>query len=146
MSTTRIEEYVETIYEICQSKEVAKVSDIKNALELSSLASVTEMVQKLAEEGLINYQKYRGVSLTEKGIAMAKELIKKHKNIEKFLKIIGVDENLAANDACLIEHIISEETSFAIKNFIDFMNKEENTEIIKKLKARLTAEKNKNKR
>ena len=57
MTTIRIEEYIETIYIICLEKKIAKVSDIKNKLGLNSLATVTEMVQKIEEEKLVNYKK-----------------------------------------------------------------------------------------
>ncbi|MHA1305329.1 MAG: metal-dependent transcriptional regulator [Candidatus Heimdallarchaeaceae archaeon] len=134
MRTIRTEEYVEIIYEICLEKDVAKVSDIKEKLDLSSLASVTEMVQKLNEQGLINYEKYRGVTLTEKGISVAKRLLQKQKAIENLLTFINVKEDTAKQDACSIEHVISEESAEAISRFVCFLGQKENKEFLERLK------------
>lgn len=124
MSTVRIEEYLETIYEITSTSEdnIAKVSDIKEALGLSSLASVTEMMQKLADEGLIEYEKYKGVNLTNDGLKIAKDLEIKHNAIKQFFIKLGLDEDLATDDACKIEHIISEKTIDIIIKLVEFMN------------------------
>ncbi len=133
MTTIRIEEYIETIYIICLEKKIAKVSDIKNKLGLNSLATVTEMVQKIEEEKLVNYKKHRGVTLTKRGFKLGKQLIEKHKTIEELFKIIKVRSSIASDDACLVEHIISMETTKAIKKFVEFIQKEENEDILERL-------------
>ena len=133
MTTIRIEEYIETIYIICLEKKIAKVSDIKNKLGLNSLATVTEMVQKMEEEKLVNYKKHRGVTLTKRGFKMGKQLIEKHKTIEELFEIINVRSSIASDDACLVEHIISKETTQAIKKFVEFIQKEENEDILERL-------------
>lgn len=133
MTTVRIEEYIETIYIICLEKKIAKVSDIKNELGLSSLATVTEMVQKLEGENLVNYKKHRGVTLTKRGFKLGKQLIETHKSIEELFKIINIRSSIASNDACLVEHIISKETAQAIKKFVEFIQKEENKDILERL-------------
>ena len=135
MTTIRVEEYIERIYVICLENEIAKVSDIKNILGLNSLASVTEMVQKLADEKLVKYEKYRGVTLTKKGFKLGKQLIETHKAIEDFFNIIHIRSPIASDDACLVEHIISKETAKAIKKFVEFAHKEENKDIIERLEA-----------
>ncbi len=124
MSTVRIEEYLETIYEITSTSEenIVKVSDIKEALGLSSLASVTEMMQKLADERLIEYEKYKGVYLTNDGLKIAKDLEMKHNTIKQFFIKLGLDEDLATEDACKIEHIISKKTINVIIKLVEFMN------------------------
>ncbi|MBA7557831.1 HTH-type transcriptional regulator MntR [subsurface metagenome] len=133
MTTIRIEEYIETIYIICLEKKIAKVSDIKNKLGLNSLATVTEMVQKMEEEKLVNYKKHRGVTLTKRGFKLGKQLIEKHKTIEELFEIINVRSSIASDDACLVEHIISKETTQAIKKFVEFIQKEENEDILERL-------------
>jgi Mn-dependent DtxR family transcriptional regulator len=135
MTTVRIEEYIETIYIICLEKEIAKVSDIKNELGLNSLATVTEMVQKLDDEKLVKYEKYKGVTLTKKGFKLGKQLIETHKDIEDFFNIINITSSIASSDACLVEHIISQETAQAIKKFVEFAQKEENKDIIERLET-----------
>ncbi|MCG3223223.1 MAG: metal-dependent transcriptional regulator [Candidatus Heimdallarchaeota archaeon] len=135
MTTVRVEEYIETIYIICLEKKIAKVSDIKNELGLNSLATVTEMVQKLDDEKLVKYEKYKGVTLTKKGFKLGKQLIETHKDIEDFFNIINITSSIASSDACLVEHIISRETAQAIKKFVEFANKEENKDIIERLET-----------
>ncbi len=133
MTTVRIEEYIEIIYIICSGKKIAKISDIKNKMRLNSLATVTEMVQKLDDEKLVKYEKYRGVTLTRRGFKLGKQLIETHKSIEELFKIINIRSSIASNDACLVEHIISKETAKAIKKFVEFAQKEENKDILERL-------------
>src|SRR5215213_11287609 len=64
------EDYLERIHELIQEKGYARVVDIASSLDLK-LASVTSMVQKLDQLGYVNYEKYRGLVLTEKGKAIA---------------------------------------------------------------------------
>ncbi len=135
MKTVRIEEYIETIYTICLEKEIAKVSDIKNMLGLNSLATVTEMVQKLDDEKLVKYEKYKGVTLTKKGFKLGKQLIEIHKDVEDLFNILNIDNSIASSDACLVEHIISKETAQAIKAFVEFAQKEENIDILQRIEA-----------
>ncbi|MCE7748362.1 MAG: metal-dependent transcriptional regulator [Candidatus Heimdallarchaeota archaeon] len=135
MSTLRVEEYLEIIYAICLEKKVAKVSDIKKALGLSSLSSVTEMVKKLDKEKLVNYEKYRGVTLTKEGFKQAKKLVETHKNIEDLFKIINIESTIAGNDACLVEHVISDETAKAIKRIVTFLSAEESKDILERINS-----------
>jgi len=146
MKTVRIEEYIETIYIICLEKKIAKVSDIKNKMGLNSLATVTEMVQKLDGEKLVKYEKYKGVTLTKRGFKLGKQLVEIHKDIEDLFKLINIDSSIASSDACLVEHIISKETAQAIKTFVEFAQKEENKDIFERLEAYYSkSRKNKNK-
>ncbi len=124
MSSVRTEEYLETIYDICKEKRKAKVTEIKKALGLQSLASVTEMVQNMAKEGLLNYEKYKGVTLTQKGIDIAKKLDHKHEKIEEFLLLLGIDSKSAQEDACALEHVMTENTVKAIVYFAEFVKSE----------------------
>ena len=134
MNTIRKEEYIEIIYDICSEKGIAKVSEIKKRLKLQSLSSVTEMVQKLHEEGLIKYKKYKGVVITEKGLSVAKQLLQRHQAIEDFLLFLQIDKKIALQDACAIEHVISEQSIEAIIKFVCFLNKKENKDIEQRVK------------
>lgn len=145
MKTVRIEEYIETIYVICLEKKIAKVSDIKNKMGLSSLATVTEMAQKLDNEKLVKYEKYGGVTLTKRGFKLGKQLIETHKSIEELFKIINIESSIASDDACLVEHIISKETAQAIKTFVEFAQKEENKDILERLESYYSKSRNKKK-
>jgi len=110
------ETYIERIYELKNKKGYVKTVDLAKELNVKP-SSVTEMLQKLANEGYIVYEKYRRIDLTDKGLELAKKLEKRHEAIKKLLIYIGVDEKTADKDACIIEHIISEESIRKIMEF-----------------------------
>jgi Mn-dependent DtxR family transcriptional regulator len=112
-----MEDYLEVIYELIQYKGYATTIDISEYLNVSS-PSVTRMVQKLNESGHLNYEKYRGIRLTEKGILVAKSIRERHGLLAEFLKIIGVDEDTANKDAEGIEHYLQPKTLGKLENFI----------------------------
>ncbi|HEV8405213.1 MAG TPA: transcriptional regulator MntR [Nitrososphaera sp.] len=116
-STTRMEDYLEVIYELIAQKGYATTVDISSYLNVSS-PSVTKMLQRLNESGHLNYEKYRGISLTESGIAVAKNIHDRHGVLAEFLKIIGVDEDTASRDAEGIEHHLHPETLKKLEEFI----------------------------
>jgi Mn-dependent DtxR family transcriptional regulator len=115
--TERMEDYLEVIYELIQYKGYATTIDISGYLNVSS-PSVTKMVQKLNESGHLNYEKYRGIRLTDKGILVAKNIQEKHGLLAEFLKIIGVDEDTANKDAEGIEHHLQPKTLEKLEHFI----------------------------
>ncbi len=121
MTTERWEEYIETIDEVQREKGYAKVRDVAALLEVG-LPTVTEMFQKLSEAGLINYEKYSGVTMTEKGQALADELRRKHGTLQQFLEILGVPEEIAYSEACNMEHTISPETLDRLTSFVEFVS------------------------
>lgn len=115
--TARMEDYLEVIYELIQYKGYATTIDISEYLNVSS-PSVTKMVQKLNESGHLNYEKYRGIRLTDKGTLVAKNIRDRHGLLAEFLKIIGVDEDTANKDAEGIEHHLQPKTLGKLENFI----------------------------
>ena len=118
----RFEEYLEVIYEIVKKKGYARAKDLVNAMNVSP-STVTEMVQKMDKEGYVNYEKYGGVTLTEKGRKLVEKLAKKHKTLKNFFVLIGVDEEVAEEDACRIEHVASDGTTDALTKFVEFVQK-----------------------
>ena len=115
--TTRMEDYLEVIYELIQHKGYATTVDISNYLNVSS-PSVTKMLQRLNESGHINYEKYRGISLTEAGMAVAMNIHQRHGVLAEFLIMIGVEEDTANRDAEGIEHHLHPETLRKLEDFI----------------------------
>ena len=124
MTTVRWEQYIETIDGIQKAKGYAKVVDVASELDVG-LPTVTEMFQKLSEAEIINYEKYSGVTLTDTGQAMADELAEKHETLKEFLTILGVPEDAADDDACIMEHNVSTETLDRLHSFVDFVNQQE---------------------
>ena len=79
-------------------------------------------MKKLAEENLIKIDENSYITLTEKGRDIASSVYKRHKMLTSFLMMIGVDEKQAREDACKIEHDISEETFSALNRFMKNKN------------------------
>jgi len=113
-----IEDYVELVYDLQKNKKIVHTNDIAFALDINP-ASVTEIFQKLNEEGYINYEKYTGARLTKKGRALAINTKKKHNIITEFLVVLGVDKKTAEIDACEMEHIIHPSTLETIIKFVE---------------------------
>jgi Mn-dependent DtxR family transcriptional regulator len=115
--TTRMEDYLEVIYELIQHKGYATTVDISSYLNVSS-PSVTKMLQRLSESGHVNYEKYRGITLTDSGVAVAKSIHDRHGVLAEFLMMIGVDEDTANRDAEGIEHHLHPETLKKLEEFV----------------------------
>jgi Mn-dependent DtxR family transcriptional regulator len=120
--TTRMEDYLEVIYELIEQKGYATTVDISKYLNVSS-PSVTKMVQRLDESGHLNYEKYRGISLTHEGTFVAKSIRERHGLLADFFKIIGVDEDSANKDAEGIEHHLHPETLKKLEEFVRIVKK-----------------------
>ena len=118
---TRVEDYLEVIYELIKSKGYARAVDIAERLDVKT-PSVTNMIQKLDGMGLVAYERYRGLTLTDKGEKMARFTQQKHALIVKFLLTLGIEEKTANEDAEGIEHHVHKETLNRIERFVEFVN------------------------
>lgn len=112
-SSAAVEDYLERILELINSKGYARVVDIASALEISQ-ASVTNMVQRLGTEGLLKYEKYRGLVLTPSGAKLARSIAHRHKLLTDFLKLLGLSERVIYHDVEGMEHHVSPPTLRAI--------------------------------
>jgi len=112
-TSTVVEDYLERILELIDSKGYARVIDIATALEISQ-ASVTNMVQRLDAEGLLKYEKYRGLILTAAGKKLARRIAQRHKLLTEFLKLLGLEDRVIHQDVEGLEHHISPSTLRAI--------------------------------
>ncbi|GIN21107.1 MAG TPA: transcriptional regulator MntR [Bacillus bacterium] len=137
MPTPSMEDYIEQIYLLITNKGYARVSDIAEALEVHP-SSVTKMVQKLDRESYLHYERYRGLVLTAKGKKIGKRLVDRHDLLERFLMIIGVDEDNIYDDVEGIEHHLSWNSIDRIGDLVQYF--EEYPERISELK--LIQEKN----
>ena len=118
---TRVEDYLEVIYDLIKSKGYARAVDIAERLDVKT-PSVTNMIQKLDGMGLVAYERYRGLTLTDKGEKMAKFTQQKHALIVKFLLTLGIEEKTANEDAEGIEHHVHKETLNRIERFVEFVS------------------------
>jgi Mn-dependent DtxR family transcriptional regulator len=124
MRKKTIEDYAELIYILQEEKGTVHTKDVASALDVNP-ASVTEIFQKLSDEEYINYEKYSGVTLTEKGRIIAVKTKKKHDTLKSFLMLLGVDEEIADEDACKIEHHVNPETMRKLRKFVKFAKLED---------------------
>lgn len=113
-SSSTVEDYLEQILELINSKGYARVVDIASGLKISQ-ASVTNMVQRLDAEGLLNYEKYRGLVLTTAGETLARNIARRHQLLTDFLKLLGIDGQVIYHDVEGMEHHISPPTLRAIE-------------------------------
>ncbi len=111
------EMYLETILRLSQKKEAVHSIDVANELGFSR-PSVSIAIKALKENGYIEVLPNQALVLTSKGMNTANSVFEKHKALTKLLISFGVSENTAEEDACKIEHIISEETFTKIKEYL----------------------------
>jgi Mn-dependent DtxR family transcriptional regulator len=119
---TRVEDYLEVVYDLIETKGYARASDIAERLDVKP-PSVTSMLKKLDGMGLVVYERYRGLTLTDKGKQMARFSQQKHSTITKFLQVLGVREKIAESDAEGIEHHLHRDTVNRIELFVEFVDK-----------------------
>ena len=113
-SSSAVEDYLERILELINTKGYARVVDIAQSLKISQ-ASVTNMVQRLDAEGLLKYEKYRGLVLTASGEALARNITRRHQLLSDFLRLFDLDEEIIFRDVEGMEHHISSPTLRAIE-------------------------------
>jgi DtxR family Mn-dependent transcriptional regulator len=120
MLSRKAEDYLEAILNVAERKGYARVKDIASALDIRP-PSVVEMLRKLDEMGLVDYQKYEGVRLTPKGDEIARVVKDRHETIRAFLELLKVPKKIADRDACIIEHDLEPQTIEQLKNFVRFV-------------------------
>ncbi len=113
------EDYLERIHELIEEKGYARVVDIASSLDVKQ-ASVTSMVQKLGDLGYLNYEKYRGLILTDKGRAVARLIQKRHETLSRFFSLLGLDAKTQRQDIEGIEHHLSPATVAVLADLAAF--------------------------
>ncbi len=109
MNTSRIEEYLEAIFKLQQKTHPVSIARLAESLKLSA-ASVSEMIKKLKQNGLVYYTKNKGVCLTRKGENEAKKTVRRHRLSERLLTdILGYKWDEVHDEACKLEHAIGPE-------------------------------------
>lgn len=129
MLSRTAENYLRMIYELEERKGYARPGDISRVLGISA-PSVTQMLQKLAGQRLIDHEKGGEVTLTEKGRKRALAIKERYGTFLKLLQMAGVRPATAFVDACVMENSISKETAAKLAEFIERL---ERTQLCKKL-------------
>ncbi len=108
------EDYFEMIYMIKQKKGSVRAIDIVNEMGFSK-PTVSVAMKKFRENGYVTVDADGNLSLTEAGQIIAENIYEKHMVLAKMLMGLGVDETVAYEDACRMEHCLSDESFAAIK-------------------------------
>ena len=101
------EDYLEAIYLICKKNGEARSKDICKFLGVSG-PSVTEALQLLKTKGMVNYEPYAPITLTEKGEQAGCDVFYRHETLKDFLiEVLGIEKEQAEVGACIMEHAVT---------------------------------------
>ncbi|ACX72606.1 MAG: metal-dependent transcriptional regulator [Methanococci archaeon] len=119
-----VEDYLERIYLfVKENNRPVKTTELAKLLNIKPSA-VTNMAKRLHKLGYVYYEPYIGITLTEKGMKKAEKIFEKHKTIKLFLtEFLGLDEETASEEACKLEHALSDEILKRLKEFMENFNK-----------------------
>lgn len=109
------QDYLECILTLSKEKTAVHRVDIAKNMSVSQ-AAVNKAMKLLAEKGYI-YEDGKHLFLTEQGLCYAEEIYEKHCIIRDFLQKLGVSALQAEEDACRMEHVVSDETFLAMRNY-----------------------------
>ncbi|MBE7016351.1 MAG: metal-dependent transcriptional regulator [Ruminococcaceae bacterium] len=112
------EMYLESIYILCSSKTNVRSVDVAEHMNYSK-PSVCRAVGILKKDGYISVDKDGYITLTDLGITTANKIFERHTVLTNLLIKLGVDKETASEDACRIEHVISDTTFNAVKKYIE---------------------------
>ena len=116
-----LEDYIEAICHIVAEKKVARGKEIAKRLKVSR-ASVTEALRSLSKKGLINYEPYEVITLTDKGREVAEDVIRRHEALKEFfIKVLAIDDTIAEDSACRIEHAAPPEVIERLICFVEYI-------------------------
>ncbi len=117
------ENYLETILVLSQRNPIVRSIDISTELQFKK-SSVSVAMKNLRENGYITMSESGSITLTESGKAIAEMIYERHNLLAGWLESLGVNAEIAAHDACRMEHVLSEDSFHAIKKYLS-LNKNE---------------------
>ncbi len=129
--TSSMEDYLEMAYRLSRDKGYTRISELAAALNVQP-PSATSMVQKLSDYQYMNYQKYGVVELTSQGKELGAYLLERHKTIEEFLLMLGVEAGVL-EETEKIEHNVSSSTMECIMILVNFFK--EDQEVLERFAA-----------
>lgn len=120
-----MEDYIETVAILSEKNRVVRVKDIAAQLKIK-MPSVTSALNKLKEMGLIDYEKYGFIELTEDGKIIADRVFSRHVCLKEFfIRVLNLPAGVSEAEACRIEHHITTETCKRIHKLLLYINSEE---------------------
>ena len=134
---SRVEDYLEAIYNLNEEKGYISVADISERLGVKP-PTVSSMVAKLAKDGYVERAKYRGMKLTATGTKLARSVIRRHQTIAEFLSMLGIGGDVAYEDTEGIEHHLHSVTIHKFERLVEFLR--ENPEFLSRVKQGIEKE------
>jgi len=119
---SRLEDYLEAIYNLNKEKGFISTLDLAQKLGVKP-PTVSSMVTKLADKGFVVHERYRGMTLTELGVRAARSVTRRHAAIYEFLEMLGIEKEVAYEDAEGIEHHLHPVTISKIEGLVEFLRK-----------------------
>jgi DtxR family Mn-dependent transcriptional regulator len=115
-----LEDYIEAILNLADGAGTARSKDVAKALGVAR-SSVTGALQLLCGKGLVNHEPYGGITLTRRGQAAAREVVRKHDILRSFfMDVLGIEKEMAQRAACRVEHALGGEIIGKLVSFIDY--------------------------
>lgn len=115
--TATMEDYLEAVFRLSRTQRVVRMRDIANLLCVTASAA-TCTVRTLTKRGLLSHERYEDVTLTERGQEIAEEVLRRHEELSAFLeRVLLLDPEMAEEEACRLEHAISELTLERLQRF-----------------------------
>lgn len=112
--SANMEDYLKIIYQLNEDEELVKTTSIAKSLRIAP-GSVTQMLKKMDNLGLVEYFQYKGVKLTEDGLKLAKKVTRKHRLLETFMfDILKLKKTAVHSQACEMEHFLSDDAERAL--------------------------------
>jgi DtxR family Mn-dependent transcriptional regulator len=119
--TPAMEDYLEAIFDLEKEKKVVRVKDIAKQLNVK-MPTVTSMLKVLRDRNMVAYEKYEYVELTPEGEVVGKEIDRRHRILKRFLvKVLKVNGVQANEEACMMEHAVSQSTLEKLVDFMEFI-------------------------
>jgi DtxR family transcriptional regulator, Mn-dependent transcriptional regulator len=120
-TTSSLEDYLEAIIMLKEQHKKPTVTALSESINVKK-PSVDWALKKLSDAGLVIHERYGDITLTPKGTQIANEVYRRHKALYSFLTdILKIDPEIAAEDACRMEHALSRESINRLEKFIDFV-------------------------
>jgi Mn-dependent DtxR family transcriptional regulator len=124
--TSRLEDYLEAIYNLNEENGYVSVADISDRLAVKP-PTVSNMIKNLADRGYLEHQRYRGMRLTPSGDKIARSVIKRHKIISNLISMLGVDDMTAYVDTEGLEHHVHPSTLRRFERLAEYLQKNPET-------------------
>jgi DtxR family transcriptional regulator, Mn-dependent transcriptional regulator len=119
--SSAMEDYLEAIFHLEKERRVARVRDIANRLGVK-MSSVTSALRTLSSRGLVLYDPHQYLTLTERGLVKAREVVRRHRVLKSFLStVLQTDDGTAEENACRMEHHLDPEVVERLVAFVDFI-------------------------